>query len=204
VTIPNYKVFATSDRLNADEFGGSSALQLALEEDVWIALCAWGAGLATDGSSRLCRACNLAWELGLAIVTSSGNKGMLTAPADANGIIIVGATDKSGHAVPDYSGRGPTQDGRVRPHVVAPGATEGDGLVSCRTDGTVGNCGCGTSFAAAHVSGTLALLRQREPALTPDALLETLVAFAVPLEGVDRNAQGHGLIVLPTALSLAG
>lgn len=35
-------------------------------------------------------------------------------PADAEGVIAVGATDSRGDSIPDYSSRGPTADGRHR------------------------------------------------------------------------------------------
>ena len=88
-TISNYKVLATDTSLNSDDFGGSLAIQQALED---------GAP-AGDGTGREAVACNAAWGLGLVLVKSAGNQGpgsgTLTTPADANGISVVGSPSKT-------------------------------------------------------------------------------------------------------------
>lgn len=199
-TIYGYKVLASRRSLNADDFGGALALQQALEDGVQIANCSWGAGRAGDGTSREARACDNAWALGMAIVKSAGNEGpgaaTLTTPADAEGVIVVGATDRAGLAVQSYSSRGPTADGRSRPHLVAPG---GDllpryGIVSCRVDGTFADAGIGTSLATPHVTGLLALLLAADPDLGPDELREALFAHCRPLAEGEADVQGLGLV----------
>jgi serine protease AprX len=201
VTLYNYKVLATDDeRFNGDDFDGALAIQQALEDGARVANCSWGAGPATDGSSRECLACDTAWGLGMTIVKSAGNRGpdrgTLTTPADAEGVIVVGATSRDGKTVADYSSRGPTADGRVRPHLVAPGGGDNGGIRSCLLDGAFGDCGSGTSFAAPHVTGLVALLLENDPSLTPDALRAELVAHCQPLPGVPPEAQGAGVVVL--------
>lgn len=200
VTIYNYKVLASRRSLNAEDFGGALALQQALEDGVQIANCSWGAGRAGDGSSREARACDNAWALGMAIVKSAGNEGpgaaTLTTPADAEGVIVVGATDRGGTTVQSYSSRGPTADGRARPHLVVPGGdwSPRQGIVSCRIDGGFADAGIGTSFAAPHVAGLLALLLAAEPDLGPDDLRERLLARCRRLAEGDENAQGLGFL----------
>jgi serine protease AprX len=121
--IYNYKVLATHAALHAEDFEGALAIQHALEDGVRVVNCSWGAGPATDGMSREARACDTAWRLGLTVVKSAGNRGpgtsTLTTPADAEGVITVGATDSRGGSIPDYSSRGPTADGQPP---AAPGA----------------------------------------------------------------------------------
>lgn len=199
-TIYNYKVAATNRFLNADDFGGALALQQALEDGAHIANCSWGTGPATDGSSREARACDTAWALGLVIVKSAGNAGpgpgTLTTPADAEGVIVVGATSRRGTAVPDYSSRGPTGDGRARPHLVAPGGDDGDAIVSCLPEGGFGMVGSGTSYAAPHVSGILALLLDEDPESLPDDLRARLLGMCRPIDGFEDADQGVGLIGL--------
>jgi serine protease AprX len=200
-TIYNYKVIATDSALNADDFGGALALQQALEDGVQVANCSWGTGPARDGTSRESRACDAAWANGLAIVKSAGNRGpgaqTLTIPADADGVIVVGATNRNGRRIEDYSSRGPTPGGLARPHLVAPGGEEtGAGITSCLVDGTFGDTGCGTSYAAPHVTGLVALILQAHPDLEPDELRCRLLEACTSMTGVSHAAQGAGLVVL--------
>src|SRR6266545_1946404 len=126
-TIYHYKVLATNEENNADDFGGTLAIQQALEDGAQIANCSWGIGPAGDGTSREARAFDQAWDLGLVIVKSAGNEGKegLTSPADARGVIVVGATDRAGRNVIPQSSRGPAPNGR-QPDCVAPGGSSDD------------------------------------------------------------------------------
>lgn len=199
-TIYSYKVLATDPTLTGDDFDGSLAIQLALEDGAHIANCSWGAGPAGDGTSREARACDTAWAAGLTIVKSAGNRGpgprTLTTPADADGVVAVAATEREGTAIQDYSSRGPAGT-KARPHLCAPGGIfEGVGITSCLVGGGFGDCGAGTSFAAPHVSGILALLLERDPNLTPDQLRDTLLNACAPLGGISDDAQGRGPVSL--------
>jgi serine protease AprX len=199
-TIYNYKVLATNSFLGGNSFDGALAIQQALEDGAHIANCSWGAGPADDGTSREAIACNEAWALGLIIVKSAGNQGpnssTLTTPADADGILTVGATEREGKTVQDYSSHGPAE-AKIRPHLVAPGGILGGvGITSCLVGGGFGDCGAGTSFAAPHVSGMLALLLERDPSLTPDELRVILLNACAPLAVGDANTQGKGLVSL--------
>lgn len=197
-TIYNYKVLATHPAFNATDFEGALAIQQALEDGAHVANCSWGAGPATDGTSREARACDRAWRFGLTLVKSAGNNGpeqrTLTTPADAEGVIVVGATDDDGRAIESYSSRGPTPDGRTRPHLVAPGGRDGIGLTGLLSTGGIGGVGWGTSYAAPHVSGLLALLLERNPELSPAAQRERLLKACRKLSKVPKNQQGAGLV----------
>ena len=72
----------------------------------------------------------MAVERGVVVVVAAGNEavalGIITAPADAEGVITVGSVGISvnGERLPviaSSSSRGPTADGRIKPDVVAPG-----------------------------------------------------------------------------------
>ena len=195
--IQNYKVLATDPRNGGDDFSGALAIQRALEDGARIANCSWGVGPASDGTSREARACDAAWDLGLALVKSAGNRGpgfgTMTTPADARGVIAVGGTSRDGTTLGDYSSRGPTANGR-HPDLVAPGGTGEDGIHSCRPNGRFGNAGIGTSFAAPHISGLLAVLLESNPLLTPDELKARLIERCRSLDGLSENEQGAGLV----------
>jgi serine protease AprX len=202
-TIYSYKVLATNPVLTGTDFDGALGIQQALEDGAHVANCSWGAGPAGDGSSREARACDEAWAAGLIIVKSAGNRGpggqTLTTPADADGVIAVGATDRAGNAVQGYSSRGPA-GAKARPHLIAPGGiVNGVGVTSCLVGGGFGDCGAGTSFAAPHVSGILALLLERDPNLTPNELRDVLLNACDLLAGIDANTQGVGLVSLTRA-----
>ncbi len=113
------------------------------------------------------------------LVFNAGNQGpdpsTIPAPKEAKNLITVGAIDNwrvSGnlHTVVEYSSRGPTSDGRMYPTVVAPG--RGVGAAEHRLGGFYGPIyevpdtdGLymsfeGTSAAAPHVSGMLAVVTQ--------------------------------------------
>jgi serine protease AprX len=199
VSILNYKIFAEDPALDSDDFDGALAIQQALEDGAHIANCSWGAGPAGDGSGREARAVDRAWSLGMVIVKSAGNAGpggrTLTSPADAEGVIVVGATDRRGRAVQDYSSRGPAGS-RERPHLVAPGGSDVSGIETCRPGGRFGSAGAGTSFAAPQISGLAALLLDDDPNLLPEAVRATLISRCTRLSKVDGNMQGAGLIKL--------
>lgn len=196
--IRSYKIFRTTRGVTND-FAGAKAIQQALEDGAQIANCSWGAGPASDGTSREARACDTAWALGLIIVKSAGNNGpapnTLTTPADANGVIVVGATTLDGKRVPSYSSRG-TVRGETRPHLLAIGGGETETLTSVLHNGNVGPCGVGTSFAAPHASGSAALLLQRKPLSKPADIRAEMIAMCQPIAGVPKMAQGAGLLVL--------
>lgn len=111
----------------------------------------------------------------------------LCIPADAEGVLTVGAVYWQTGVLEDFSSRGPTNDGRTKPDVVAP-----DG-VSTFAYGA-GNF-YGTSAATPHVAGAAALLKSAYPTLTADDLQYYLENTAIDLgvPGKDNN-YGAGLI----------
>ena len=108
----------------------------------------------------------------------------------------MGAVD-SNNIIASFSSRGPSAcDGSIFPHVVAPG-------VDIRTSdltsgGTIPNSYSyvsGTSFAAPHVAGAIALLRSAFPGKTIEEIELSLEQSATDL-GIPEsdNAYGFGLI----------
>jgi serine protease AprX len=178
------------------------------------------------GSDPLAAAAENAWTHGIVVVTSAGNTGSttgrLTDPAIDPYVLAVGATDSNDRLdgwthdhtkVASFSNVGTA----ARPvDVVAPGTS----LVSTRNRGsyvdtnypgglvsgdTSGNLfrGSGTSQAAAVVAGSVALLLQAYPALTPDQVKYVLTATADTVNNAPVTAAGAGTINLPKALDSA-
>jgi serine protease AprX len=63
--------------------------------------------------------------------------------------------------------------------------------------------GSGTSQAAAFTSGTVALLLQQRPTLTPDQVKRILTSTADPIAATDVRLQGSGLIDVKQAGQIA-
>jgi serine protease AprX len=199
-TIYSYKIFATSDSsLDANDAQMADAIEQAMNDGAHIINLSWGAGGVSTGTgmSRLARVCDNAWRRGVVIVKSAGNDGpaknSLTIPADAAGIIVVGGTDRHAQSIGSYSSWGILDDGTSRPHVLAPGGTDSDGIFSCVPAGGFAACGRGTSFAAPHVSGVLALMLEANARLTADQARSELLAHCRSLTGVEAERQGSGV-----------
>ena len=109
--------------------------------------------------------------LGVVVVASAGNEGdcppgtcwyYITAPADADTVITVGATDSMGNRAV-FSSHGPTADGRIKPDISAQGLS----VTVAASNGGFVNTGAGTSFSSPMVAGIVAQILQVNPNLTP-------------------------------------
>ncbi len=154
-----------------------------------------------DGRSTLIsRTASMLAAKGIVMVASAGNGGMgpwkkIAFPADAFDILTVGATTPLGDNAP-FSGVGPTQDGRVKPDVMAPGSPAN--LIS--------GCGVpvqdiGTSFAAPLVCGAVACLWQALPRLTATEIID-LVRRSGDNHDHPDNVFGYGTPDFRKALEL--
>ncbi|MBN1182453.1 MAG: S8 family serine peptidase [Bacteroidales bacterium] len=116
-----------------------------------------------DGkSTRISRGAAIAAKKGMLIICSAGNQGnktwrYITAPADADSILTIGAVDTSG-TYANFSSVGPTADGRIKPDIAAVGYQTYVITID-------GQClpGNGTSFAAPIITGLAACLWQANP-----------------------------------------
>ena len=167
-----------------------------------------------------------AWESGIAVVAAAGNEGpgveTIGSPGNIPDIITVGAVTDSwtpntrdDDYIPDFSSRGPTPSGHVKPDIVALGGHM-TGLIRPESAMALGQPEdmlktgefvlTGSSQASALVSGILALLLQLEPSLTPDDIKCKLITSAEP--AINRDGllayspfqQGYGYVTATRAL----
>ena len=102
-------------------------------------------------------------------------------PACAKNHITVGAFNSNDESMTYFSSWGPTDDGRIKPDVSAPGCEDGGdgGVTSCSANGGYTNM-CGTSMACPTVTGLSALIMQDWRNLypgEPDMMSSTLKAL---------------------------
>jgi serine protease AprX len=161
-----------------------------------------------EHSQAICDAVSRAVQKGKIVVCAAGNSGpnggTIGCPSDNKDAITVGAID-SADQVCKFSSRGPMKDGCVKPDVVAPGYK----IISCRASGIMENkaidsyylAESGTSMACPMVSGTVALLVQKDPKLTPPKAKEILQKTAKRLGATMPNSDyGYGLVSIRDAL----
>jgi subtilisin family serine protease len=152
--------------------------------------------------------------------------GGVGAPGNAPWVITVGASshngtvDRSDDTIASFSSRGPTAlDFQAKPDIVAPGVgieslTEaGSTLFNTkplmRLWGTVPTATepylslSGTSMASPVVSGTIALMLQANPSLTPNLVKAILQFTAESRDGYNALTQGAGFLNARGAVELA-
>lgn len=145
-----------------------------------------------DGHTAfISQSASLLADKGIILVCSAGNSGMapwkkITFPADADNSLTVGATTELMSIAP-FSGVGPTQDGRVKPDVVAIGSATA--LISGR--GTVVH-DIGTSFSTPLVCGLVACLWQALPNKTAKEIIDIVRRSGNNVEHPD-NIFGYGV-----------
>jgi subtilisin family serine protease len=145
-----------------------------------------------DGQTALIsRTASMLARKGIILVNSAGNSGMgpwkkIAFPADANDILTVGALNTEKKNAP-FSGVGPTQDGRVKPDVMALGSPTS--LISGR--GTVIR-DMGTSFSTPIIAGLVACLWQALPDKTALEIIDLVRQTSNSYQKPD-NIFGYGL-----------
>ena len=126
-------------------------------------------------TSIISQAAQVAAEAGILVVASAGNEGAgnwqyVTAPADAEDVLAVGAVDAALMRA-GFSSKGPTADNRVKPDLMALGVSTSI-VVPSGSDAT----GNGTSFSAPILSGFAAGVLQAYPDLSIKEILKKLRA----------------------------
>ena len=120
----------------------------------------------SDEEDSVNRYANEMVRAGITMLIAAGNSfasAQIGTPGSAEDVITVGALDKN-TAIAVYSSQGPTEEGRVKPNVAFVGSdvmsaqhNSGDGYVAFS----------GTSMATPGVAGTVALMLQANPDLSP-------------------------------------
>ncbi|MFM9442669.1 S8 family peptidase [Streptomyces acidiscabies] len=143
----------------------------------------------SPGDNPLEQAVNeLSASSGALFVIAAGTVG---SPGSAAAALTVGAVDRT-DAMADFSSRGPTADGALKPDLTAPGV----GIVAAKAaEGTEGDPAAdgyvsmsGTSMATPHVAGAAAILAQRHPDWTGERIKAALTASAEPTPGLSAGS----------------
>ncbi len=155
-----------------------------------------------------------AHDAGMIVAFAAGNEGpdddTLNPYSAAPWVISVAAGTKD-KQLADFSSRGVPGDEILHPDITAPGvdivaAKSSTGLVM-NSLGSVKDANyiepqhlpyyttaSGTSMATPHISGIVALMREAQPGLHPDIVLDILQRTAEPMEGYQYHEVGSGYV----------
>jgi hypothetical protein len=131
---------------------------------------------------------------GVVVCNAMGNEGSglnppsITAPADADSIISVGAVQSNG-VVASFSSNGPTSDGRMKPDV----SNQGVSVYAAVNSGTYTGAFGGTSAATPLTAGVVAMILSARPELTPIQVRNALRSTA-SIAGTPNNIIGWGIV----------
>ena len=145
----------------------------------------------SDGKDILSLACNQYVNDGLTVVSPAGNFGpesyTIGSPGAAEKVITVGALTKE-LTIPSFSGRGPTLDERVKPDLCLPSSN-----IIVPLSNNLRVRVTGTSASASIAVGIIALIKEFNPQISYNALIDLLKTSRLDLK-FDPNAQGLGTI----------
>ncbi|MFY9555053.1 MAG: S8 family serine peptidase [Blastocatellia bacterium] len=202
-----------------------------VDENIRVVNCSFGISGLFDANDPVNIATRIMHDAGISVVFSAGNRGSqpnsLNPYSVANWVIGVGSVSKRG-SLSSFSSRGAAAYGLYHPTLVAPG----ESIVSARAAGVnvIGTAGLitglgspdsdlkaipssylpryttssGTSFAAPHVAGTIALMLEANPSLTVDQIKQILQQTATPMLAYSRYEVGAGCLNTYAAVLKAG
>lgn len=189
------------------------AEEIQQEEDNYIAALEWGESLGADiacaslgyldwysyedldgNTAATTKAIDIASELGVLCVNAAGNEGNdpwyhIITPADADSVLSVGAVDAN-DVIANFSSRGPTFDGRIKPEVCARGVSTY--CVRSNTE-NIYRTASGTSFSAPLAAGAAAVIMSANPEWTNMQVREAIMMTASQFNSPD-NDYGHGIL----------
>ena len=146
-----------------------------------------------DGkTTRVSRAATIAARKGMLVCVAAGNEGddawrTITAPADADSILTVGAVTTWGE-IGNFSSYGPSSDGRIKPEVCAVGVwtqliNPGGNIVTSN----------GTSFATPLLAGLAASLWSALPDENAMQIRSRIIRSADRYLNPDMDQYGYGI-----------
>lgn len=219
-----YSGVATGSKLVGVGAGEALSILTALEAFDWVLQNrtkyairvisnSWGTSGRYSPDDPINVASRLAHAAGLVVVFAAGNEGpapnTLNPYCVAPWVICVAAGHKDGGTLADFSSRGVPGDPLYRPTLTAPGvdiasARASTGivvntffavdLVNLGADAAFYAAASGTSMATPHVSGTVAIMLEANPALTPDDVKAHLERSATPMRGYREDEAGAGYL----------
>jgi len=189
-----------------------------VEEDNWVAGMEFADSVGTDvitsslaysdwysysdfdgGTAVTTLAANRCDSLGIVLCNAMSNDGpsagSLKAPADAFNILSVGAVGSDG-VIADFSSRGPTYDGRVKPEVCAQGVST---YAATALGDQAYDYANGTSLSTPLVAGAACLVIQAHPDRPPALIREALKATA-SRASAPNNTYGWGILNVDQAI----
>ncbi len=146
------------------------------------------------------RGAEIAFSRGMIVVNAAGNEGnnnwhYISAPADAESVLSLGAVNVSGN-IASFSSYGPTVDGRIKPNICAQGAGVYiiDGLGNIATSN-------GTSFASPILAGVITCFWQAFPEKSNVEIVQ-IVRESAHLYLNPTDQEGYGIPNFETAYNL--
>lgn len=201
-----------------------------IDKNVRVVNCSFGISGLFDANDPVNIATKIMHDAGISVVFSAGNRGdqpnSLNPYSIADWVIGVGSGTKQG-SLSDFSSRGAAGYGHYHPALVAPGeqvaSARAAGINLVASAGLAGSLvsseadsantpstylpsyttSSGTSFAAPHVAGTIALMLDANPDLAPDQSKEILQQTATPMLGYSRYEVGAGYLNSYAAVQVA-
>ncbi len=190
-------------------------LEKRAQYGVKVVNCSWGTEGFFDPADPVNIATRLLYDAGVTVVFAAGNHGpapdTLNPYSVAPWVIGVGSSRRDG-VLSRFSSRGIFEELLYHPTLIAPG----EGIIAANASGAAGVGGVtgvadpsagvsvpspesvwytvssGTSFAAPHVAGVVALMLEADPTLTPTAIKKMLQETAMPVLSRDRSQVGAG------------
>lgn len=170
-----------------------------------------GSATSSDGTDSLSVAVNNAVNNGIIMVVAAGNSGPATytigSPAAAANAITVGALydpGEKGWVLAEFSSRGPTADGRVKPDICTPGRN-----ITAAKAGSVNGyvTYSGTSMATPFMSGVIALMLDANYNLT-DSQVKNIIYSTANVKDFGPAGKdidfGYGISLCYNAIKQAG
>ena len=204
--VPNESQVEEDNYVAALEWGEQNGADVASSS---LGYLDWYSYCDMDGNTGVTTiAVDIATYLGVLCITSAGNWGTsepppdpcdtlyyyISAPADADSVISVGAVNTEGD-IAYFSSHGPTYDGRIKPEVCARGVSTW--CVNANSDSY--RTASGTSLSAPLVSGAAAVILSAHPDWTPMQVREAMMMTSDRVDTPD-NDYGYGVIDVMAAI----